>query len=1837
MNNKFTLHKPIALLGFILLMMWGQMSWGQILTFEFSSLAGNEATATSNSNNANLTTSTISRGIGLTASANAGRFNATNWALTSIANAVTGNNYMEFTITPNSGYQFSVSSIVIQFQRSATGNTELALRSSVDSYNSNLDAIKSVTDNTSTQTFTFTFAQANSSSAVTYRLYSYAEATGGSGGIGDAAGNDIVVNGTVSSASSPAEITLANNGTQITAADVNQGTNSQVLSKIQFDVTTANAELTGLKCTTAGTYAAADITNIKAWYSVDNDFSTSGDNTLLSTLTNPGTAGSKTFTSFTSQTINSGSTGYIFITADIASTATHNNTISVSAFDNADFIFTSATITGNTTSAGGTQTIKDVTAPTATTFNPADNETDVSINTNLVLTMSETLQAGASGNITFKKTSDNTTVETFAYNSARISFSTNTVTIDPTSALDFSTEYYVLIDNTVISDVAGNNYGGIASTTDWSFTTGAAVPEINIQVSSVDYLTASTYAFVNQISGTSSADITFTIQNTGSVALNLSGTPIVSISGTNASEFTVNQSSTSSSVAAGGSTTFTITFSPTSTGAKTAQISIANNDATDGENPYVINLTGTGTRSAESNIVMTTDGFTYPTNINYLLYPATGDITVGNSLEIGRMRITDGDGTTPDADNLPTIMQSVSLSIANAGYLSRIALYDVTTGTEIATTDKAVSGTPVGFGGLTISVSDNGYKDISIRVQFSTTVTDNDFFRVTAVIPSASTSGSDFGIVSAPTSTDGTDNHIVVTADCLAFSTQPSNTPVTATMGSVVVIACDVNGNTDLDVTTGGVSITSSGTMDAMPKTASFSAGVATFSNIVHTLAGTGLYLYAERQTTNDWDVTSSSFNITEFIYANGDVRPLLDYVDFSWSSTSPYYWEEYDGTTWTNRSASPQSSKPTRLIINKLGITGGGNTTNTYNDIIIIDGGELILNDYAATPSAVFIASGKKLEIQSGGILWQQGNIDMSSANLIVRSGGTMIINETNMDNAQEMWNGTENFEPGSDVEYWDWNWSVSATARSIMNVTTVITDNASGYKFGNITIEIPSDIANDFTVVGGGINANLCSGNLTINNSSATYYVGMESNKSATVVNIGGNLIVNSGNFNFGTSFSADAFNQTINILGDFEYNGSGTVFLHRNAVNTATGNTSSVNVKGNFKVGSSCAGFNNQSASNAAKMKLNFNGTANQNIDIVPMVTNIPVYVKTNAIASTISTHLQLDADSPLEIEIDAVFNIMPGKNCTISGTLTNSSGSDGLVIKSDATGTGSLIHSTANIEATYERYLTGGENVWHLLFSPLSSANLPAGYNYTFDETKNDFWNATTLFGWNGTAYQNNVNIGWTTAGSFATSSGIMHNSTATQTAIIIGGNLDVSDKTFNVSYTTNTGTIPTSGNDPAGVTYDGCLNNWTNYDGWTFVGNPYTCSIDWANVPDDADIENGAYMWNGSNYVYYLNTGANGFPFTSLSVNDQANNVQYIPSGQGFFVKSVSVSGSFTIPANARTHTTHTFWKEKNESIADLLRINIAKDGFTDETVLWMVEGATDNHDGDFDLYKRFTLDTAKPQLYTINSEGNAIFALNSFPPIQDSKIVPLKTYIPEAGEYILNFTENSFENIHVWFEDQLTGEFIQINNSTVYSFNQGAENNSERFFLHFNLNHKPTTNAEIPNQITNVNELYSYSAPENIFTDEDFGDELTISATLADGSVLPDWLVFNAESLTFEGTPNEIQTLDIRLTATDILGEKAVEDFNLEVKDATSVRNLKQTVSAYPNPVAGNLQIASSEAGTFKVFSIDGKFVFQGKLTGTQTTISTVKWAKGIYLIQIYTMSQTSQIRIVKQ
>ena len=91
----------------------------------------------------------------------------------------------------------------------------------------------------------------------------------------------------------------------------------------------------------------------------------------------------------------------------------------------------------------------------------------------------------------------------------------------------------------------------------------------------------------------SGADFVFTIKNSGTADLLLTGSPSrIAVSGPDASMFTVVAQPSSVVVASTGTATFTVRFTPTSAGTKTAALLLPNNDADEG--PFDIVVTGVG-------------------------------------------------------------------------------------------------------------------------------------------------------------------------------------------------------------------------------------------------------------------------------------------------------------------------------------------------------------------------------------------------------------------------------------------------------------------------------------------------------------------------------------------------------------------------------------------------------------------------------------------------------------------------------------------------------------------------------------------------------------------------------------------------------------------------------------------------------------------------------------------------------------------------------------------------------------------------------------------------------------------------------------------------------------------------------------------------------------------------------------------------------------------------------------------------------------------------------------------------------------------------------------------
>jgi trimeric autotransporter adhesin len=113
--------------------------------------------------------------------------------------------------------------------------------------------------------------------------------------------------------------------------------------------------------------------------------------------------------------------------------------------------------------------------PTLSSSTPADDAPNVARDANIVLNFSENVTV-QTGNITIKKTTDNTIFETIDVAGGQVTGTgTSQITINPSSNFEAETEYYVLIDGTAFDDTGSGSYAGISSTTALSFSVESMV------------------------------------------------------------------------------------------------------------------------------------------------------------------------------------------------------------------------------------------------------------------------------------------------------------------------------------------------------------------------------------------------------------------------------------------------------------------------------------------------------------------------------------------------------------------------------------------------------------------------------------------------------------------------------------------------------------------------------------------------------------------------------------------------------------------------------------------------------------------------------------------------------------------------------------------------------------------------------------------------------------------------------------------------------------------------------------------------------------------------------------------------------------------------------------------------------------------------------------------------------------------------------------------------------------------------------------------------------------------------------------------------------------------
>jgi len=199
----------------------------------------------------------------------------------------------------------------------------------------------------------------------------------GASGTGTFRLDDFTLTGSVTSTATPS---IAFSSPTIPTSSVNNNSTNNIVGAMQLDVTTANATLNGVTFTTAGTYTATDIaTNgFKFWLSTSaTDISGA---TQLGAAQAAATNGSNITVSGLSNTITSGTTRFIVLSADIAVSPTNGATIGIASTAHSNITFASGTKTGtDPVAAGTTRTIAVATPSIAVSSN---HPTATSINQN---------------------------------------------------------------------------------------------------------------------------------------------------------------------------------------------------------------------------------------------------------------------------------------------------------------------------------------------------------------------------------------------------------------------------------------------------------------------------------------------------------------------------------------------------------------------------------------------------------------------------------------------------------------------------------------------------------------------------------------------------------------------------------------------------------------------------------------------------------------------------------------------------------------------------------------------------------------------------------------------------------------------------------------------------------------------------------------------------------------------------------------------------------------------------------------------------------------------------------------------------------------------------------------------------------------------------------------------------------------------------------------------------------------------------------------------------------------------------------------------------------------
>ena len=440
------------------------------------------------------------------------------------------------------------------------------------------------------------------------------------------------------------------------------------------------------------------------------------------------------------------------------------------------------------------------------------------------------------------------------------------------------------------------------------------------------------------------------------------------------------------------------------------------------------------------------------------------------------------------------------------------------------------------------------------------------------------------------------------------------------------------------------------------------------------------------------------------------------------------------------------------------------------------------------------------------------------------------------------------------------------------------------------------------------------------------------------------------------------------------------------------------------------------------------------------------------------------------------------IEPGGSVLINPTYTLTINGD-LLIQSDATGCGCLaIHGNADIigTATVQRYITGVSG-YHYISSPIGNATLAqvnavyplvnGGFGYFdpnnpppdaklpnmwwMDETHSDLSieSQNGWMGWDNLSQSMGNMKGW----AFIVNSGV-NIGLSGEGDQLFGAN-GASQPQYDAILTTA----------PGGYSGNGG-------NGFSLVGNPYPCTIDWDAV-DFGNVDGAAYFWKptseyGGSYAYYVNGVSTGVFTVSNKINVMQGFLVHV-TGPEPTDNNLSFTNDIMTPDNS------TLFKSNKSTAEPILKLSASKagdsqkaTGNSDGAVIYFDDNAVNGFDKHMDAYKISNTDTALPNIY-IKSD-NLNLSICAFDKLTNGLTIPLGFDIKNNGKYCISAGEisNFPSGTEIYLIDITSGISQDLNINPTYTFNI-SNTDKNRFYIKF-VNTATGINNVASTEICNV-------------------------------------------------------------------------------------------------------------------------------------------------------------------